>query len=322
MTHEQAWEEARKRWPSTGTTLDAEGQAEGWAEEKHGLFTVGIRRFRASNVTEPKYTTLGAGSSYEAAFDDFDLKELVKFSGRLRFLSHEARDVIMRSNRRDDLNLYFQVQLIVLCCNYGAEHVLALLLPIGSKVEETGTFSNNEERIASDTPYGMVDAPMKRRRQRRRSTSEQMAYDSHKTLMQIMNPSEKDIVDGARGMSYRLKNPIRNVIMSPGAIQNLYLIDQQLLGADWTVRVEVMANLLDQVSRSTLEEIVAECSYPRMNAVLTDIEAYLGEIKRSVEELAKAPEIVVEPARPVSQKALDAFDAALKEFAETPKEET
>ena len=67
---------------------------------------------------------------------------------------------------------------------------------------------------------------------------------------------------------------------------------------------------------------MAECSYPRMSAVLADVEAYLSEIRRSAEELAKAPEIVVEPARPVSQRALDAFDAALKEFAETPKEET
>jgi len=296
MTHEQAWEEARRRWPSTGTTLDAEGQTEGWAEDKHGLFTVGIRRFRASNVTEPEYTTLGAGSSYEAAFDDYDLKELVKFPGRLRFLSHEARDVIVRSNRGDDLNLYFQTQLLTLCCNYGGERVLGILRPSKpAATEETGTW-----------------AEMPGKKGRKRSTNQATHFSNDETLMQVFQ----------RGLPQWLKKPIRNVVMSPRAIQNLYLVDQQLLGADWTVRVEVMANLLDQVSRSTLEEIVAECSYPRMSAVLADVEAYLSEIRRSAEELAKAPEIVVEPARPVSQRALDAFDAALKEFAETPKEET
>lgn len=295
MTHEQAHDEARRRWPYSGG-LTAFGQAtEGWAEEENGVFRVGLRTFRGTNV-DPEFETKGYGPSYEAAFEMVDLEELMRSPGRLRFLSHDARDVIDRSRRQDDLTLYFQAQLITLCCNYGAERVLGVLRPAKVTAEEAGETGT------------WAEVPGKKKR---KSVSREMRFANDETLTQVFQ----------KGLPKWLKDPVRNVTLSPRAVRNLYYIDQHLLGADWTVRVEVMASLLDRISDRTLEELVAECSYPRMSGILADIEAYLGGVQKTAEELAAAPEATVLQGTPVTPEGLKAFDDALKEFRESQGEE-
>lgn len=56
------------------------------------------------------------------------IDEIKQFGGRLPHMTYDARMVIERSGKKDNLTLYWQVWLVLKCFNHGAEYVLKVIL--------------------------------------------------------------------------------------------------------------------------------------------------------------------------------------------------
>jgi hypothetical protein len=232
---------------------------------------------------------------------------------RLKYLTHDARDVVVRSKMRDDLALWHQVNLIELCANYSADRVLGALT--GNK-----TLKSKDKDVAShiDPVWGATG----KMRARVTRASQNSSFSNEFTLSERLGLEMYDsriVFKGGAAMVKLFGEPIRNVLLSPQATFNLWVVDSKLLAADWTVRLETLADLLSRVTTQTLEEVLGDCNYPRMSAVLADLEAFFGSIKDSAEALRNAPTIEVLPVTKVDpevvkkmQEQLQAFDDMIK----------
>jgi hypothetical protein len=227
-------------------------------------------------------------------------EQIKKMTVRLKYLTHDARDVITRSNLRDDLVLWQQIQLISLCSNYATSAVLGLLAP---------------SQQAVDRRVEQSDAPA--------------TFHNVMTLGEALSWRVREHGSGAsahlatkvRGRSHLVKR-IRDILFTPKVMLHLYIIDSRLLTADWTVRMEVLVSNLDRITTGTLEEILGECNYPRMSAVLADLEAFFGSVEETRQMLANAPEIEIIPATKVDPKVVEQFQEQIRLFEDMEKEGT
>ena len=70
--------------------------------------------------------------------------DVVQVTVRLKHLTYDAREVVERSRRPDDLTLYWQVMLIQNCYNYGVNRMAKVLGPQKAKKDRDPVFTNEE----------------------------------------------------------------------------------------------------------------------------------------------------------------------------------
>jgi len=228
------------------------------------------------------------------------LEQLKAMPLRLKFLSHSARDVITRSRMRDDLVLWQQAQLITLCNNYPVDAVLGLLAPSEKAVSKR--LERSDMQVAFRNEMFLSQALEWRIRE--------------KGMGQDACLETKDTRGHRRSIARH-----GDVTLTPLATFNLWVVDSKLLAADWTVRLKTLADLLNRVSTPTLEGILGECNYPRMSAVIADLEAFFGSIKDSADALENAPAIKIDTPTKVDPEMVRKFQEQIKAFDDMEKAE-
>lgn len=208
---------------------------------------------------------------------------------RLNHLTYEAREVINRSQRRDDLNLYWQVMLIQICYNYGVEKVFRAL--------------------------GMQKPGKKGR---------DVTWVNEFSLREMMIDMVK--LDDLGRSRWVLKDPIHDVNFNKEklkgkAIRNLYRLDRLVLVSDFGIRLERLVEMLEDISDESLEGVAADVGRTTMPILLAEMERFFDMVKQSVQELKNSHMVVIEPTKPVDPVLLKVAETGLAELRDMEKKD-
>jgi hypothetical protein len=213
----------------------------------------------------------------------------------------------------DDLTLYHQVRLIAMCHNYTTDRVLKALAAArisqdSGEAQNVALVDPGVNLLTDEPPEGMDPREFKKKIRREMREANKFAGQKKPTLLEAMNMTlDAKILGKAH----------HDVLFSPRAIWNMYLIDSTMMAADYSVRIEILAQYLDRISAETIGALASEKGHIRMAFVLSEIEEYFGIVEESAKTLAHTEEVRTEPTREVDPEAVKVLENALGALRES-----
>jgi hypothetical protein len=209
------------------------------------------------------------------SMSDDPIQKLMDSPERMTHITHDAREVVDRLNRKDDLNVWWQMRLMEHVYRIGQNLVVEKMTPGKKDVKEEWINKTMRELLIF------------------RSTE-----------------LSKCMPDGARKVDFSVK-----------ATRNLQRIDQMVLSTDYTVRLHVLGQYLDDISDEALTEIIEGLGHVQMYIMFSRLEGFFAAIDEDQRRMAQAREYQVEPRRQSTPEGLAFLERAIDDLQSLPKRE-
>lgn len=191
-----------------------------------------------------------------------DIDDIKTFDVSLQYLTHDARTVV-EGVGLSDLKLYDQICLMVWCYNYNASRVLTSLK---KHLAERGKQRPNRKH----QPKSVVDHADG-------TNSYHVPNEFVPDNRVIKSVSSRALIlEAAHNERRFFGTPTHKAFFSFNAIKNLYSIDRLVLYADYNVRLDVLANALDQMSRDSINGLASEVGKMNMELFLFKLQDRLA----------------------------------------------